>query len=143
MLVKKASFLVTNSSGVESRIVADKAETAAHVFEKSSDPVTQVVREHTVQDFVPDADVYFQTEVAPQGAVAAGCTAAPKGQYHRTAGDRVIFTADPATGWSFGGWYRNDALISSDAEAEIAVEALQAGETVPAVYKALFVPATT
>ena len=140
MLVKKASFLVTNASGVESRIVADKAETAAHVFEKDNDPVTQVVREHTVQDYIQDADVYFQTEVAPSGAIAAGCKAAPTGQYHRTAGDKVIFTATTATGWAFDGWYINGEKLSENAEAEITIAAIAEGETVPAVYKAVFVP---
>ena len=140
MLVKKASFLVTNASGVESRIVADKAETAAHVFEKDNDPVTQVVREHTVQDYIQDADVYFQTEVAPSGAIAAGCKAAPIGQYHRTAGDKVIFTATANTGWAFDGWYRNGEKVADTAEAEITIAALTAGETVPAIYKAVFVP---
>lgn len=140
MLVKKASFLVTNSSGVESRIIADKAETAAHVFEKDSDPVTQVVREHTVQDYVADADVYFQTEVAPAGAVAAGCLAFPQGQFHRTAGDKVIFAAHAATGWKLDGWYRNGEKLTEDSEAEIAIAPIAAGENVPAIYKALFVP---
>lgn len=140
MLVRKASFLVTNSSGSENRIIADKAETAAHVFEKDSDPVTQVVREHTVQDYMQDADVYFQTEVAPSGAVAAGCRAAPSGQWHRTAGDKVIFTATEAAGWDFDGWYRNGEKISDKAEAEIAIAPLASDEAVPALYRALFVP---
>ena len=140
MLVKKASFLVTNSSGTEHRIIADKAETAARVFETDNDVVTQVVREHTVQDFVQDADVYFQTEVAPSGAVAAGCKAAPSGQYHRSAGDKVIFTATAAAGWAFDGWFRNGEKLSENAEAETVITPLASGETVPAVYRALFVP---
>lgn len=141
MLVKKASFLVTSSSGNERRIVADKAETAAHVFETDSDPVTQVVREHTVQDYVKDAEVYFQAEAAPSGAVAAGCTVAPAGQYHRMAGDTVIFSAKPAAGWVFDGWYRNGEELSKEQEAEIVIKTLEAGEPVPAMYRALFVPA--
>jgi hypothetical protein len=133
------AYLADNTEQV---FMAENLAEAAASLETREIPLVQVSRTRTgVRVDVPDPKVFvkFEVLVTPGTAEDAGCIGTPR-LFTVPAGARVIFSALPAAGFVFLGWYREDVLLSSDAVAELAVTAALPEETAARI-EARFGPA--
>ena len=71
---------------------------------------------------VPDPTISVKTEVTGANAVEGGCKATPYTIAEVKKGDKVWFTAIPADGFVFGGWYLDNKLLSNDESYEATIE---------------------
>ena len=71
---------------------------------------------------VPDPTISVKTEVTGANAAESGCKATPYTIAEVKKGDKVWFTAIPADGFVFGGWYLDNELLSNDESYEATIE---------------------
>lgn len=71
---------------------------------------------------VPDPTISVKTEVTGANAAESGCKATPYTIAEVKKGDKVWFTAIPAEGFVFGGWYIDSTLLSNDESYEATIE---------------------
>ena len=71
---------------------------------------------------VPDPTISVKTEVTGANAAESGCKATPYTIAEVKKGDKVWFTAIPADGFVFGGWYLDNTLLSNDESYEATIE---------------------
>jgi hypothetical protein len=134
-------FKVYLANNKETVFMAETLSEAAAVLETPEVPLVQVSRIRVgVEVDVPDPDIYvkFEVVVSPDPAKEAGCIGTPQ-VFTVLAGTRVIFSAIPAEGFNFAGWYREDILLSADAIAELEVAAALP-EELTAKIEARFTP---
>jgi len=108
---------------------AEHMSDAVAAFEVGTVEVEEAVTMQTgVMVDVPDADIRFNVTVLPTAAVTAGCVALPT-TFIVKSGSKVILQAVPAPSstYTFTGWYRGIALLSSELVAEVLVIAPVAG----------------
>jgi uncharacterized repeat protein (TIGR02543 family) len=135
-------FKVYLENNTETVFMAENLSAAAAALETPAIPLVQVSRVRTgVEVDVPDPDVFvkFEVVVTPDTAKTSGCVGTPM-IFTVKAGSNVIFTAIPAPGFVFDGWYRENVLLSSDETDEIAVAAALP-EELTAKIEARFAPA--
>jgi len=89
----------------------------------------------------PVRDVKFNTVVVPEGALVNKCRAFPE-SWVVPEGAKVIFTAIPADGWQFDGWFASDGTteLSIDLVAEIVINYPTDPKALTAVVEAHFSP---
>jgi len=108
----------------------------ARKYDITSDPLVSVkLIEAAVHVLSPSAQVAFTTAVSPSGTGTAYPAA-----FTVDAGDSVIFTAVPSSGYIFDRWTRNGSVLSESNPAQIPVMPLAAGES-SVVYTAVLIPA--
>lgn len=99
----------TDELGAKTAIVAENMETACRVYadENGKDPVIMQTTLKNIKTVLPVTYTSFETTVFDAGgqdaAALAGCTATPE-RYTLPAGDKQVFTATEATGWTFQKW---------------------------------------
>lgn len=122
-------YRAITSDQAEKVICAAKLSDAAVALETGLVTLDQVsILRKNVSVEVPDTNVRFNVTVTPEAAITAGCVALPS-TFVVAAGAKVILQAVPASasGYTFAGWYRGEALLSADAVAEVAIVAPEAG----------------
>ena len=122
-------YRLTQENGDTIVTVCASAKDAMDRFDDVLNPITQLVRTAiNIQVSVPDGvcNVVFDTQIAGSGAETAGCVATP-GTFAVPDGTDVIFTAIPAAGYSFLGWFigtdTSGTPESTSLTASIAIEA--------------------
>lgn len=71
---------------------------------------------------IPDPAISIVTTVTGEGATTAGCKATPYTIDAVKNGEKAWFTAIPAEGFVFAGWYLNNELLSNDESYEATIE---------------------
>lgn len=99
----------TDELGAKTAIVAENMEIACKVYadENGKDPVIMQTTLKNIKTVLPVTYTSFETTVWDAGgqnaAELAGCKATPV-RYTLPAGDKQVFTAEEATGWTFQKW---------------------------------------
>lgn len=115
--------------GSEKVICADKLSNAAVALETGDAVLTQIsILRKNVNVETPDVMARFTVTVSPEAAATAGCIALPE-TFVVAVGSNVILEArlPPLGGYTFLGWYRGEALVSSDLIASVAIQAPASG----------------
>jgi uncharacterized repeat protein (TIGR02543 family) len=128
-------------NGTEKVFAAELLKDAAAENETEENRLSQITLvKADIEVKIPDVvvEVPFVSSVFPQAAADGGCRSTPTA-YNLPSGTPVVFQALPAAGFDFTGWYKDDALLSTETIAQIAIAPPADGET-ESVYEARFTP---
>jgi hypothetical protein len=136
-------FRILFANNTEKTVMAPTLKDAAVQNETVTLPLAQISRARVgIEVEIPDPviNVRFEAVVYPESAASGGCVATP-GLYTVAEHTPVIFTAIPADGFNFTGWYKTTQRVSTDPIAMINVIAPPPDAEV-SVYEARFSPVT-
>jgi hypothetical protein len=126
-------YEAASASGASRKVCAQSILDVAGKYDVTADPLVSVKLSEAGVHILSDApEVAFTASASPSGSGAVY----PSG-FTVGAGDSVIFTAVPVSGYTFSQWLRNGSVLSESNPAQIAVSPLASGEN-SAVYTALF-----
>jgi hypothetical protein len=133
MIRELNSYEVISTSSTKKTVVATDIKAAVNALVDTLDPIVSArLTARNLSVDVPDANVRFQTAVLDAAAEAAGCKAYPL-VHEVEANKEVIFTAVPVDGYQFVNWSRGAVVLSTDAEAVIAVTPLTGDEVIATI----------
>lgn len=107
----KAAYPDSTDLTVSAKTMADAIVALAEA--KTGEPSLIQKTVTGIKIAIPAPTIAIKTTVTGSGAVSAGCKATPYTISSVNNGDKVWFTAIPAEGFMFCGWYLNDELLSS------------------------------
>ena len=116
------------SNGSSKVVCAQSVRDAALVEDTTALPIVAITRKRvgvTIEVASPP-ELTVTTSVTPAAAVTAGCRAYPA-SFEVLPGQIVIFSAVPAAGYGFVGWFRDGTQLSSELEVELPINAPAVG----------------
>lgn len=116
----KAVFPDSQERSIAAENMADAIQTLADLHNGEPSLLQKTFTGMVIS--VPDPTISVKTEVTGAGAAENGCKATPYTIAEVKKGDKVWFTAIPAEGFVFGGWYLDDKLLSNDESYEATIE---------------------
>ena len=122
--------------------MAESVRSAADAKETGGRPIAQITRMRVnVGVDPPIRGVKFSTAVTPESAGENKCLATPETWVVKEA-DKVIFTAIPAEGFVFDGWYMKggDTTLSTEPVTELQVDYPADPAALAAEFEARFSP---
>jgi len=122
--------------------MAKNSRSAVNALETNTRQIVQLVRIKTAVGVeTPVRNVKFAVAVLPETAAETGCHVAPD-TWVVPEGTKVIFTAMPAEGFQFDGWFAKDgaAPLSADLVTELEVNYPDNPGALAAVFEAHFSP---
>lgn len=131
----KAAYPDSTEKTVAATSMADAVETLASEHDGEPSLLQKTYTGMVVA--VPDPTISIKTEVTGTGAVDGGCKATPYAISEVENGSKVWFTAIVADGFTFGGWYLDDTLVSSSESYEATI-AYEGTSPVTLTYEARF-----
>jgi len=135
-------YRVTYDDNTDTSFMAENARAVTKTLETDQRHIVQLSRVKVgVGVETPIRNVKFTVAVLPEGAAVNRCRAVPD-TWVVPEETRVIFTAIPADGYQFDGWFKKDdpALLSEDAVAELLVEYPTDPTALSAEFEAHFSP---
>jgi hypothetical protein len=140
MSVALNEYRISFADNHEETFMAESMRSCVNAKETDSYPIAQVQRIRTgIGVESPVRNVQFHVLVVPDTAKSGGCLGTPEA-YIVKEGTEVIFTAIPAAGFTFTGWYLDDVLVSPDALTVIPVAAPVDPDALYVEYEARFAP---
>ena len=122
--------------------MAENSRAVTKTLETDQRQIVQLSRIKTgVGVQTPVRSVKFITAIMPEGAAVNKCHAVPE-TWVVPEETNVIFTAIPADGYKFDGWFRKgaDAPLSEETVAELLVEYPKEPDAIYAEFEARFSP---
>jgi len=143
MGIKKLNeYRVTFDDNTDQAFMAENARAVTKTLETTERHIVQLSRVKVgVGVETPIRNVKFLVTVTPDGAGVNGCRAVPD-TWVVPEGTKVIFTAIPADGYQFDGWFKkgDPAVLSSNTVAELPVEYPEDPEALYTEFEAQFSP---
>ena len=116
----KAVFTDSQERSIAAENMADAIQTLADLHNGEPSLLQKTFTGMVIS--VPDPTISVKTEVTGANAAESGCKATPYTIAEVKKGDKVWFTAIPADGFVFGGWYLDNELLSNDESYEATIE---------------------
>jgi len=135
-------YRVTFDDNTDTTFMAENSRAATKTLETDQRHIVQLSRVKVgVGVETPIRNIKFTVTVIPEGAATNRCRAVPD-TWVVPEGTKVIFTAIPADGYQFDGWFKkNDPTpLSGDTVAELLVEYPTDPEALCAEFEAHFSP---
>jgi hypothetical protein len=133
-------FRVDFEDNTSITFMAKDVRAASNALETDDKLITQLSRVAVgVGIEAPIRNVKFNVVVTPEGAALNKCLATPD-TWVVPEGTKVIFSAIPADGFKFDGWFREDVLLSDKLVAEIPVDYPVDPGALAAEFEARFSP---
>jgi len=141
-IVKLNEYRIDYEDNTSQAFVARDSRSAANALETDAKQIVQLSRIKTgVGVETPIRNVKFAVAALPESAAEAKCRAAPEA-WIVPEGTAVIFTAMPAEGFKFDGWFAKGgaAALSADLVAELQVDCPGDPGALAAEFEARFSP---
>jgi len=135
-------YRVTFDDNTDTIFMAENSRAVTRTLEEDTKQIVQLSRLKTgVGVETPIRNVKFTVAVVPEGAGINRCRAVPD-TWVVPEETKVIFTAIPADGYQFDGWFKKDNLtpLSTDTVAELLVEYPTDATALCAEFEAHFSP---
>ena len=116
----KAVFPDSQERSIAAENMADAIQTLADLHNGEPSLLQKTFTGMVIS--VPDPTISVKTEVTGANAAESGCKATPYTIAEVKKGEKVWFTARPAEGFVFGGWYLDNVLLSNDESYEATIE---------------------
>jgi hypothetical protein len=141
-IVKLNEYRVDYEDNTSQIFMAKNSRSAVNALETDTKQIVQFTRiKAGVGVETPIRNVKFTVTVLPESAVEANCHVAPD-TWVVPEGTKVIFTAMPAEGFEFDGWFKKDgtAALSEDLVTELQVDYPDNPGALAAEFEARFSP---